>query len=164
MYAAMGIPYGNFPHRDAPNNVVIRDDVLQIGFVTEAEYNQNIQRLMQEAFRGADADARQAARDDDLKTKVSVTSPWAKAAGSAIGNQIDATIYAALGGAANSTTTEGGATVALPAAQKLATEKGALQLRTLQTIRDIAQDPSEKIVIFMPTEMSEIAEKIIKKK
>lgn len=50
------------------------------------------------------------------------------------------------------------------AAQKLATEKGALQLRTLQTIRDIAQDPSEKIVIFMPTEMSEIAEKIIKKK
>ena len=40
---------------------------------------------------------------------------------------------------------------------------GAIQLRTLQTIRDIAQDPSEKIVIFMPTELSDIAKKVIKK-
>ncbi|MCG3225045.1 MAG: slipin family protein [Candidatus Heimdallarchaeota archaeon] len=50
------------------------------------------------------------------------------------------------------------------AAKKLSTERGALQLRTLQTIRDIAQDPSEKIVIFMPSEISDLAEKITKKK
>jgi len=50
------------------------------------------------------------------------------------------------------------------AAKKLSTARGALQLRTLQTIRDIAQDPSEKIVIFMPSEISDFAEKIIKKK
>lgn len=36
------------------------------------------------------------------------------------------------------------------AAALMASEPGALQLRTLQTIRDIAQDPSEKVVIFMP--------------
>ncbi|MCK4972655.1 MAG: slipin family protein [Candidatus Heimdallarchaeota archaeon] len=50
------------------------------------------------------------------------------------------------------------------AAKNLSTERGALQLRTLQTIRDIAQDPSEKIVIFMPSEISDLAEKITKKK
>ncbi len=50
------------------------------------------------------------------------------------------------------------------AAKKLSTERGALQLRTLQTIRDIAQDPSEKIVIFMPSEITDIVEKITKKK
>ncbi len=50
------------------------------------------------------------------------------------------------------------------AAKKLSTERGALQLRTLQTIRDIAQDPSEKIVIFMPNEITDIVEKITKKK
>lgn len=50
------------------------------------------------------------------------------------------------------------------AAKKLSTQRGALQLRTLQTIRDIAQDPSEKIVIFMPSEISDLAEKITKKK
>ncbi|MCK5303967.1 MAG: SPFH domain-containing protein, partial [Candidatus Heimdallarchaeota archaeon] len=49
------------------------------------------------------------------------------------------------------------------AAKNLSTERGALQLRTLQTIRDIAQDPSEKIVIFMPSEISDLAEKITKK-
>lgn len=48
------------------------------------------------------------------------------------------------------------------AAKMLALEPGALQLRTLQTIRDIAQDPSEKIVIFMPTELTDIAKKFIK--
>ncbi|MBD3187844.1 slipin family protein [Candidatus Bathyarchaeota archaeon] len=36
------------------------------------------------------------------------------------------------------------------AARMLATEPGALQIRTLQTIRDISTDPSEKIVLFMP--------------
>ena len=50
------------------------------------------------------------------------------------------------------------------AAQKLATEQGALQLRTLQTIRDIAQDPSEKIVIFMPSDLTEVAKKVTGKK
>ncbi|MCK5410040.1 MAG: SPFH domain-containing protein [Candidatus Heimdallarchaeota archaeon] len=50
------------------------------------------------------------------------------------------------------------------AAKNLSTERGALQLRTLQTIRDIAQDPSEKIVIFMPSEITDIVEKITKKK
>ena len=37
------------------------------------------------------------------------------------------------------------------AARLMASEPGALQIRTLQTIRDISQDPSEKIVIFMPS-------------
>ncbi|MHA1347683.1 MAG: SPFH domain-containing protein [Candidatus Heimdallarchaeaceae archaeon] len=50
------------------------------------------------------------------------------------------------------------------AAKKLSTQRGALQLRTLQTIRDIAQDPSEKIVIFIPSEISDLTEKITKKK
>ncbi len=50
------------------------------------------------------------------------------------------------------------------AAKNLSTQRGALQLRTLQTIRDIAQDPSEKIVIFMPSEITDIVEKITKKK
>ncbi len=49
------------------------------------------------------------------------------------------------------------------AAEKLATAKGALHLRTLQTIRDIAQDPSEKIVIFMPNELSDSVVEIAKK-
>ena len=38
------------------------------------------------------------------------------------------------------------------AARIMAETPGALQLRSLQTIRDIAQDPSEKIVIFMPSD------------
>ncbi len=38
------------------------------------------------------------------------------------------------------------------AARVMAATPGALQLRALQTIRDIAQDPSEKIVIFMPSD------------
>lgn len=50
------------------------------------------------------------------------------------------------------------------AAAMLSKDKGALHLRTLQTIRDIAQDPSEKIVIFMPSDISEVAKKVIGKK
>ena len=42
------------------------------------------------------------------------------------------------------------------AARLMASEPGALQLRTLQTIRDISQDPSEKIVIFMPSGLGKI--------
>ncbi len=49
------------------------------------------------------------------------------------------------------------------AAKEMAGHPGALQLRTLQTIRDIAQDPSEKIVIFMPSEFSGIATEVIKR-
>ncbi len=50
------------------------------------------------------------------------------------------------------------------AASKLSKDKGALHLRTLQTIRDIAQDPSEKIVIFMPSDLTEVAKKVVGKK
>ena len=49
------------------------------------------------------------------------------------------------------------------AAKQLSQESGAIQLRTLQTIRDIAQDPSEKIVIFMPSDLTDIAKKVVKK-
>ena len=45
------------------------------------------------------------------------------------------------------------------AAKLMTAEPGALQLRTLQTIRDISQDPSEKIVIFMPSEIGNILKK-----
>jgi regulator of protease activity HflC (stomatin/prohibitin superfamily) len=45
------------------------------------------------------------------------------------------------------------------AANIMASQPGALQLRTLQTIRDISQDPSEKIVIFMPSEIGSILKK-----
>ena len=47
------------------------------------------------------------------------------------------------------------------AAQMLSKSKGALHLRTLQTIRDIAADPSEKIVIFMPSSMEETIQKLM---
>ncbi|MBU0491297.1 MAG: slipin family protein [Chloroflexi bacterium] len=39
------------------------------------------------------------------------------------------------------------------AAENLARSRGALHLRTLQTIRDIAADPSEKIVLFLPSDL-----------
>jgi len=45
------------------------------------------------------------------------------------------------------------------AAKLMSSEAGALQLRTLQTIRDISQDPSEKIVIFMPSDIGSILKK-----
>ena len=45
------------------------------------------------------------------------------------------------------------------AANMMASDPGALQLRTLQTIRDISQDPSEKIVIFMPSGITELLKK-----
>ncbi|MCF2142518.1 MAG: slipin family protein [Candidatus Heimdallarchaeota archaeon] len=49
------------------------------------------------------------------------------------------------------------------AAKELGKTPGGLHLRTLQTIRDIAQDPSEKIVIFMPNELQNLTSSIIKK-
>lgn len=47
------------------------------------------------------------------------------------------------------------------AAQNLSKSSGALTLRTLQTIRDIAADPSEKIILFMPTEIGEAVAKAV---
>jgi regulator of protease activity HflC (stomatin/prohibitin superfamily) len=42
----------------------------------------------------------------------------------------------------------------MQAARKMASTPGALHLRTLQTIRDIAADPSEKIVLFVPSDLA----------
>ena len=50
------------------------------------------------------------------------------------------------------------------AAENLSKSKGALHLRTLQTIRDIAADPSEKIVLFLPSDIGETISKITGKK
>ncbi len=50
------------------------------------------------------------------------------------------------------------------AAQKLATTPGALHLRTLQTIRDIASDPSEKIVLFLPSDLADVMGSLTGKK
>jgi regulator of protease activity HflC (stomatin/prohibitin superfamily) len=47
------------------------------------------------------------------------------------------------------------------AAEILAKSRGALHLRTLQTIRDIAADPSEKIVIFVPSRLEETIQKLM---
>ena len=46
------------------------------------------------------------------------------------------------------------------AASMMASQPGALQIRTLQTIRDISQDPSEKIIIFMPGDLGNILKKL----
>ena len=46
------------------------------------------------------------------------------------------------------------------AAENLAKSRGALHLRTLQTIRDIAADPSEKIVLFLPNELGQIIKSV----
>jgi regulator of protease activity HflC (stomatin/prohibitin superfamily) len=48
------------------------------------------------------------------------------------------------------------------AAENLSTTPGALTLRTLQTIRDIAADPSEKIVLFLPSNLSGVVSEIVK--
>jgi regulator of protease activity HflC (stomatin/prohibitin superfamily) len=45
------------------------------------------------------------------------------------------------------------------AAETLAKSPIAVQLRTLQTIRDIAADPSEKIVLFLPSDMGDLIKK-----
>ncbi len=46
------------------------------------------------------------------------------------------------------------------AAANLSKSEGALHLRTLQTIRDIAADPSEKIVLFLPSDIGAVATKL----
>jgi len=48
------------------------------------------------------------------------------------------------------------------AAENLAKSKGALHLRTLQTIRDIAADPSEKIVLFVPSDLGRILGSVVR--
>ncbi|MCX8178716.1 MAG: slipin family protein [Candidatus Aenigmarchaeota archaeon] len=49
------------------------------------------------------------------------------------------------------------------AADNLSKSPAAVQLRTLQTIRDIAADPSEKIVLFLPSDTERLVKKIVKK-
>jgi regulator of protease activity HflC (stomatin/prohibitin superfamily) len=50
------------------------------------------------------------------------------------------------------------------AADEMASSPGALHLRTLHTIRDISSDPSEKIVLFVPSDMANLADAYLKKK
>ena len=47
------------------------------------------------------------------------------------------------------------------AAENLSKSRGALHLRTLQTIRDIAADPSEKIVIFLPSDLTGVIKSLV---
>ena len=49
------------------------------------------------------------------------------------------------------------------AAENLAKSSGALHLRTLQTIRDIAADPSEKIILFVPSDLAGLVNAAVKK-
>jgi len=51
----------------------------------------------------------------------------------------------------------------MKAAQNLSKSDASLLLRTLQTVREIAADPSEKIVILLPMEFQKLLGKIIKK-
>jgi regulator of protease activity HflC (stomatin/prohibitin superfamily) len=49
------------------------------------------------------------------------------------------------------------------AAENIAKSPVALQLRTLQTIRDIAADPSEKIVLFLPSDIADVVKGLTNK-
>jgi regulator of protease activity HflC (stomatin/prohibitin superfamily) len=49
------------------------------------------------------------------------------------------------------------------AAENMSKNPAAIQLRTLQTIRDIAADPSEKIVLFLPSGAENMVRKFLKK-
>jgi regulator of protease activity HflC (stomatin/prohibitin superfamily) len=49
------------------------------------------------------------------------------------------------------------------AAENLSKSEGALHLRTLQTIRDIAADPSEKIILFVPSDLGGLVSSVVKK-
>lgn len=50
------------------------------------------------------------------------------------------------------------------ASENLSKSPAAVHLRTLQTIRDIAADPSEKIVLFMPSDFGNIVKGVLGKK
>ena len=45
------------------------------------------------------------------------------------------------------------------AADNLSKSPAAIQLRTLQTLRDISPDPSQKIVLFLPSDMGNVIKK-----
>lgn len=49
------------------------------------------------------------------------------------------------------------------ASENLSKSPAAIQLRTLQTMRDISTNPSQKIVIFMPSDFGDIVKKFVKK-
>ena len=49
------------------------------------------------------------------------------------------------------------------AADNLSKSPIAIQLRVLQTIRDIAADPSEKIVLFLPSDAADMLKKVVGK-
>jgi regulator of protease activity HflC (stomatin/prohibitin superfamily) len=51
----------------------------------------------------------------------------------------------------------------MKAAENLSKKPAAIHLRTLQTIRDIAADPSEKIVLFLPSDTSDLIKKFTNK-
>ena len=48
------------------------------------------------------------------------------------------------------------------AAENLSKSPASIHLRTLQTIREIAQDPSEKVIILVPSDFGEIVKKFVK--
>ena len=50
------------------------------------------------------------------------------------------------------------------AAKNLAESEGAMHLRTLQTIRAIAADPSEKIVLFVPSNVGNVVSSLVEGK
>lgn len=98
------------------------------------------------------------ARDEDLKTVVKPESPWVASAVSAYGNQIDTVVYAALGGDAFSGV-DGGTSVALPAAQKLATVSGEVLdtdfIIDVKAKLDAANIPAEgRCVMIHPTDLN----------
>lgn len=47
------------------------------------------------------------------------------------------------------------------AAELLSAHPAAIQLRTLQTIQDISHEPSQKIVIFMPSDITSLLKKVL---
>lgn len=50
----------------------------------------------------------------------------------------------------------------MKAAQNLSKSPASVHLRTLQTIKDIASDPSEKIVLFLPSDIENLIKKAVK--
>lgn len=51
----------------------------------------------------------------------------------------------------------------LKASENLSKSPASIHLRTLQTIRDIASDPSEKIVLFLPSGLDDVIKGLTKK-
>lgn len=106
------------------------------------------------------ADGRIFARDDELKTKVSVESPWVKAAVASYGVIIDTEVYTALGGNAWSGV-DGTTAVPLPAGQKLATVAGEVLdtdfIIGVKTLLDAADVPEMgRKVMINPTDLNEL--------